>query len=118
MHALVGPPPGAYTGPYPTLEESLKTLETGSVQTGAAIQRGRVTVNGKSFQLVGDQLNWWGYVVTQPDPAPIKAAVYKKSCVVVRVPRDLRPRLAAIYLFDATTGQCFAVYWDEGEIKS
>jgi hypothetical protein len=82
------------------------------VQAQSTIDRDRIVVGGRTIQIDGHQLNWWGYVVTEPDPASIKAAMYKSRCVIVRVPRDLRPRMAAIYLLDAATGQCFAAYWD------
>jgi len=113
MHAIMGPPRGAYTGPYPTFEESLKALETGTVQVMSPELSGTVTAGGITVNPENDPgLFHWGSVVGKPDPAPVTAALYKQQCVIVRIPRDLRPPLAAIYLIDAATGRCFAVYYD------
>ena len=117
MHFIMGPPPGAYRGPYPTLDESLTALESGAVLPKSQVESGHIIIGGKAFSVDSDQLDRWGYVIKVPDPAPVKAAVYHSGCVIVRVPRSLQPRCAAVYLFDAVTGQCFAVYWDEDVIS-
>lgn len=117
MHWVMGPPPGAYTGPYPTFDECQTALKQGGqAQPKSAVERGIIVVGGSRFQLDQHELNRFGYVIELPDPSPVTAALFKQQCLVMRIPRDLKTRLATIYLIDITTCEPFAVYWEiEGQ---
>ena len=113
MHFLTGPPPGAYRGPYPTQEEAANALRaSGQVQPQSIFDDGRIRIAGQQFTVDTDQLTWWGYVVSTPDKSPPTAALFKSRCLIVRVPKELSPKFSVMYVFDTTTGQAFAVYWE------
>jgi hypothetical protein len=105
MYKLMGPPPGAYRGPYPTKAEALDALAHRDVR--------RPIVIGSPEAPVRANLGLWYWDRNVPDPAPMAAAYFKKDCLIVRVPRDLKPQRAAVYLIDAKTGRMFGCYWDQ-----
>jgi len=114
MHSMIGPPPRAYTGPYPTLEQCQAVLnQQGQPQSEKLLDNGVIEMAAKRFTVPVEEIRYWGFVVTEPDPAPVTAALFQSRCLVVRVPRDRNPSLATIKLFDATSGRAFAVYWDK-----
>jgi hypothetical protein len=114
MHALIGPPPGAYRGEYPTKEECLRALrESGQDQKQRFLEQGLVRLGPRSLLVLPEQFLRWDFVVRQPDPGPARAALFGQQCLIVRVPREASaPKLAVIHLFDVTTGRPFAVYYD------
>jgi hypothetical protein len=118
MHVLMGPPPGAYTGPYPTETEAKTALSS----------------SGASFEMPE---NWdgaillpTGTVVVDPDwfhcryqiehgstPPEIlvtTAVLWEDRCLIVKVPRDIDPKPhglhADIYLIDIQKSQMFGMY--------
>ena len=115
MHSVIGPPPGAYTGPYPTLAQCLTFLrQQGQPQPSRLIEQGIIQVGGTRYPLQAYDILRWGFVVNEPDRAPVTAGLFQSQCLVVRVPHDQNPPLASVKLFDATSGRAFAEYWDAG----
>jgi hypothetical protein len=113
MHALQGPPPGAYTGPYPTQSEAVAMLRTGGQkQRRSILDDGRVQIGKQQFNVEIEQLRW-RFEISEPDLSAPTATLFQQQCLIVRVPRDLTPKLAVIYLFDIFTGRAFAIYWDD-----
>jgi hypothetical protein len=108
MHALIGPPPGAYTGPYPTDVEAIHAVLTGGVkQSPEARRSGVIRVGTTQVQVDCDQLE---RIQTSGNPSPLIAAGFGSQCLVVLADNDVQPQYSAIILFDVWRGQAFAMY--------
>jgi hypothetical protein len=119
MHPLFGPPPGAYTGPYPTLAQALAALRAGGVeQQPANLEAGVVRVGNAGFTV--DPSSFHCHYQTRAVPTPLPAphlaptaVLWKGTCLIVRVPRDVDPGpWADVYVFDTITAEPFAMYND------
>jgi hypothetical protein len=117
MFNVIGPPPGAYTGPYPTPAEAALALkqgvpfQIGDDQTSIPLPSGAVTIDSKwlacHYQLRKP---------TTPAPPPQTliptAVLWKNRCMIVKVPRDAQDApLADVYLIDTVKMQMIAMWY-------
>ena len=123
LTACFGYTPGAYTGPYPTEEESRSALVHAPVISADELKLNRIVIGGETIQLddgVGARLleklryfdEWWP--LESEEARSIRAIVWKEECVLVRIPVDRRSDdelpSAAIAVFSRTAGRPFAFY--------
>jgi hypothetical protein len=111
MHALVGPPPGAYLGPYPTKAEAVQALNSGGQRQDESRMRYELVVGSTTVPIASCLRDQWGWGQQDTSSAPT-AAIFKNRCLVVRVPRSDNPKVASIHLIDVADGRNFAMYWD------
>ena len=132
---LFGPQRGAYTGPYPTEAEANMTLAGAEPVEVDGLFADRVRVDGRDVTLdrgVGAGLlkASWRTMGMEPEretvraglkeAGPVKAAVWKEACVIVRVPAGPRDdpggaaQAACVAVVDLGTGRPFAYYAQGG----
>jgi len=113
MSSMMGPPRGAYLGPYPTQKECMDLLAaSGEVQRQNNLSRETISVGRSNFKLNLCGTDYCGFQVKVFDKSAPTAAVFQQQCIVVRFPLSIDPLIARVYLFDAKTGEPFAVYFD------
>jgi hypothetical protein len=117
MYHLMGPPPGAYTGPYPTQVEAESALASSGVRIvfdptfddTVVLPSAKVTLPGSLHCQYQQQPG-----SVPPEMLVPTAAIWKQRCLILRVPRDLDPKpygpYEDIYLIDIQTSQMFAMY--------
>jgi hypothetical protein len=120
-YLITGPPPGAYTGPYPTQAQALAALSGGVAQQATALERGRVVVGNIALDVDPDTF-YCHYMLRRESPPPPAsqlvptAALWRKTCLIVRVPRDVdNGPWADVYLFDLVSKEQFAMYFDNAQ---
>jgi hypothetical protein len=127
MVAILGPPRGAYGGPYPTKEQAVQMTDTVAPASTDDFLQGTVAVDGHKFNLgrnlTGQMSDYFflpfftDYGSPQTESPTVRAAVYQNQCLLVRLDAkdemsDNNPskRLKAIVLIDLKTVKPFAVY--------
>lgn len=121
MSRLVGPPGGAYTGPYPTEREALAAVASGGVALPpAALEGEQLSVSGVMIPISG----YWfhsHHKLRRPeepfDPTvdlTPRAALFQQRCLIVRVPCDMPAGQAHadVYLIDVLRAELFAMFGD------
>jgi len=117
MYCLMGPPPGAYTGPYPTQAEAEAALALSGTKIEVnsdwiemiALPSGNVVLQNTIRCWCQEQASWM-----LPQMLVPTAVIWKQRCLIVKVPRDVDPRpygpYADIFLIDIQNGQMFGMY--------
>jgi hypothetical protein len=120
MFRLIGPPRGAYTGPYPTEAQALSAVATGTPVSAAMLASDQLIAAGVTLQI---DPYWFPcqYQERRPeepaDPnvdATPRASLWQARCLIVRIPRDMPMGQAAadVYLIDVQRPELFALFWD------
>jgi hypothetical protein len=122
MYWIIGPPPGAYDGPYPTEAEARATIDGAGAATVLVGNTARPTlsVGGRSAPINTDVLDHWGFVLSEDQRRlapgnvrqPVRAALVGGRCAVVawpHAPESVDP-LIELILIDMNTGRIFARY--------
>lgn len=120
---MLGPPKGAYTGPYPTREEALAALALGEPVPLLAFSRDQVVLSGKSIALdagIGIQLlkntlelspSAWERESPGREPAcRITAVLYQDDCLILRMRSQMHGLMDIVVLLDRKIGRPFACY--------
>jgi hypothetical protein len=120
MHPLIGPPRGAYTGPYPTLEESVAALQSsGSPLNPDDLFEGHIKVSGIKLEVDPYWFHCHYQLRTPTSTHPAlniapTAVLYQNRCLIIRVVWDTDPTpLSEIYLIDVRAPALFAMYETE-----
>jgi hypothetical protein len=135
---ILGPQPGAYTGPYPTDRQASAAVTSGEVVQPAAVLADLVTLRSGRVKLapgVGKRLldnNSLGgsFDTSKPTAAiaafpaengPITGTLWQQRCLILRFPADAIPpagstniQRACVVCIDTATGYPFA-YYGEGD---
>jgi hypothetical protein len=136
LHHLFGPMRGAYTGPYPTKEETFMALRTADTINLNELIMDKGVIGSQEIKLesgVGRKLLTRlsiQYAVEAKDSneiknfinniGPVKGTVWKEKCLILRIPGDFdyfekhESKSARIALIDCERGRPFAYYY-EGE---
>ncbi len=117
MYHLIGPPPGAYTGPYPSESEAMAALATGTKFSMPDNWDGTISFSGKSFRFDPDwfmshyRLRSSSTTAPSPDALMPSAVLWKGTCLIVKVPRDVDDGpFSDVYLIDTQKSEMFGMY--------
>jgi len=132
MTGLFGPQRGAYTGPYPTEEEALAAVAGAPAVPVSHVVADAIGVGDRTVRLdagVGagllagagrgcydPSLPGEAAAVFPEETGPIRAAVWKDACLVLRIPAGAMQepgepvQAACVAVCDLTTGRPFAYY--------
>jgi hypothetical protein len=132
MTRLFGPQRGAYTGAYPTEEEAVAAVAGAPAVPVSQVVADAINVGGRTVRLdrgVGAGLlagGGRGYydpslpgeaaAVAPDESGPIRAAVWKDACLVLRIPAGAMNepgepvQAACVAVCDLRTGRPFAYY--------
>lgn len=117
LHALFGPPPGAYRGPYPSREQSVESVfAQGSALSYAEFDRGRFSAGGAEVSLppgLAARVEEFCGLPAVMQQA-VRAAVFEQRCLVLGYARE--GRLSQIVLLDLETGKPFNFYYVPEEL--
>jgi hypothetical protein len=117
MYHLMGPPPGAYAGPYPTEAEAEAALASSGMKIHMdpemidtiSLPSGKVVLPTSlrcQYQEHKGSVDQQLLVPTM--------AIWNQRCLIVKVPRDMNPKpygpYEDIYLIDIQKSQMFAMY--------
>ncbi|MEW4453521.1 hypothetical protein AB1L30_12675 [Bremerella sp. JC817] len=124
LTAVLGPMAGAYSGPYPTLEEAQQALEAADGLKYKDVKTGRFIVDGQDVLLdteVGrhlvSELFEYRYHYPDPAPRPIKATFYQQQCLILSFPNESDFGASdsqsgeTIVLIDRNCGRPFCYYF-------
>jgi hypothetical protein len=135
MIGVFGPQPGAYTGPYPSAADATGALAAAAQDVPLDdLRSDTVRLPGRVVTLdpgVGPGLLRASPVLVDLDAAsdpyhirdqlgPVRAALWKDACLIVRIPRGDRSgpaepeQAACLAVIDLTTGRPFAYYAQGG----
>ena len=116
MFHFIGPPPGAYAGPYPTKEEAIAALTSGTTFQVPESWNYEIPLTSGTLAVPFDWFDGYFRCRRQATPGhrrpPVTftTAVWRGRCLIVRTPFDDVYDDANLYLIDLQKKQLFAMY--------